>query len=48
MPILLDVVSRMKEAKAAPVIANLEPDRAKELTAELAKRRQLPEKPVVN
>jgi len=48
MPILLDVVSRMREAKAAPVIANLEPDRAKELTAELAKRRQLPDTPVTN
>lgn len=38
----------MREAKAAPVIANLEPDRAKELTAELAKRRQLPDTPVAN
>ncbi len=41
MPILLDVIERMKEAKAAPVIAGMEPEKAKKLTGELAKRRRL-------
>ena len=48
MPILLDLVERMREAKVAQVIANLEPERAKAVTASLAKRRQLPDMPTVN
>lgn len=42
MPILLDVVERMKEAKIAPVLAQMNPTKAKTLTSELAARRQLP------
>jgi flagellar motility protein MotE (MotC chaperone) len=45
MDILLDVVSRMKERKVAPVLAQMTPTRAKELTFELAQRRQLPVAP---
>ena len=41
MPILLDVVERMKEAKAAPVISAMDSEKAKKLTTELAKRRRL-------
>jgi flagellar motility protein MotE (MotC chaperone) len=41
MPILLDVIERMKEAKAAPVMAAMDADKAKKLTSELAKRRRL-------
>lgn len=41
MPILLDVIERMKEAKVAPVMAAMESDKAKKLTSELAKRRRL-------
>ena len=41
MPILLDVIERMKEAKAAPVIAAMDSEKAKKLTTELAKRRRL-------
>jgi flagellar motility protein MotE (MotC chaperone) len=41
MPILLDVIERMKEAKAAPVIASMDPEKAKKLTSELAKLRRL-------
>jgi flagellar motility protein MotE (MotC chaperone) len=41
--ILLDVVERMKEAKMAPVLALLNPERAKTVTVELANRRKLPE-----
>jgi flagellar motility protein MotE (MotC chaperone) len=39
MPILLQVVDRMKEMKAAPVLAAMQPDRARQLTAELAQMR---------
>lgn len=42
MDILLDVVSRMNERKMAPIMAQMTPTRAKELTFELAQRRQLP------
>ncbi len=37
MPVLLQVVSNMKEIKVAPVIANMNPSRARELSIELAK-----------
>lgn len=39
MPVLLQVVDRMKESKAAPVLAAMQPDRARLLTAELAQMR---------
>ncbi len=39
MPVLLQVVDRMKEAKAAPVLAAMQPDKARELTAKLAQMR---------
>lgn len=39
MPVLLDVVERMKEAKIAPVLAQMAPPKAKALTMELAQRR---------
>ncbi len=42
MLVLLEVIDRMSERKAAPVLARLSPDRAKEITLELAKRRNLP------
>ncbi|MGB1547699.1 MAG: MotE family protein [Alphaproteobacteria bacterium] len=42
MPILLDVVERMKEAKVAPIIAQMDPTKAETVTTELAQRRQLP------
>jgi flagellar motility protein MotE (MotC chaperone) len=41
MDILLDVVERMKEAKFAPILAQMNPAKAKEITGELARRRQL-------
>lgn len=41
--ILLDVVERMREAKAAPILAQLDPDQAKRITIELAERNLLPE-----
>jgi flagellar motility protein MotE (MotC chaperone) len=43
MPVLLSVVSHMKEQKSASIIAAMEPDRARELTARLADLRQLPD-----
>jgi flagellar motility protein MotE (MotC chaperone) len=42
MPILLDVVERMREAKVAPVLADMDPSKAKSVTAALAERRNLP------
>lgn len=42
MPILLDVVERMREAKTAPILASMEPSKAKTVTAALADRRVLP------
>lgn len=40
MPVLLEVVDRMAEKKAAPILANMTPRKAKELTEELAQRRK--------
>jgi len=42
MDVLLDVVSRMNERKVSPILALVSPTRAKELTFELAQRRQMP------
>ncbi len=39
MPVLLQVVDRMKEAKAAPVLAAMQPDKARDLTSRLAEMR---------
>jgi len=39
MPVLLQVVDRMKDAKAAAVMAAMNPDKARELTADLAQLR---------
>jgi len=35
-PVLLQVVDRMKAAKAAPVLAAMQPDKARTLTSKLA------------
>jgi len=42
MPVMLDVIERMKEAKVAPIMAEMDPSKAKSLTSELAQRRQIP------
>jgi flagellar motility protein MotE (MotC chaperone) len=39
MPVLLQVVDRMKDAKAAAVMAAMNPDKARDVTAELAQLR---------
>jgi flagellar motility protein MotE (MotC chaperone) len=39
MPVLLAVVDRMKEAKAAPVLAAMQTEKARQVTAELAQMR---------
>jgi flagellar motility protein MotE (MotC chaperone) len=39
MPVLLQVIDRMKDAKAAAVMAAMSPDKARDLTAELAQMR---------
>lgn len=42
MAVLLAVVERMKERKTAPILARMNPRRAKAITIELAQRRELP------
>lgn len=42
MPIMLEVVERMKEQKVAPILAEMDPTKARNLTSELAQRRQMP------
>jgi flagellar motility protein MotE (MotC chaperone) len=39
MQVLLQVVDRMKEAKAAAVMAAMQPDKARQVTTELARMR---------
>lgn len=39
MPVLLPIVDRMRDARAAPVLAAMRPERARALTAELARLR---------
>jgi flagellar motility protein MotE (MotC chaperone) len=39
MPVTVRIVDRMREAKAAPVLGAMRPDRARALTAELARLR---------
>lgn len=40
MAVLLAVLDRMKESKAAPILAAMQPDKARQVTAELAQLRQ--------
>lgn len=42
MPVLLNVLERMSERKVAPIMAVMNPLKAKSVTSELANRRQLP------
>lgn len=42
MLVLLPVVERMKERKTAPILAKMNPEKAKAITTELAQRRELP------
>jgi flagellar motility protein MotE (MotC chaperone) len=41
-PTVLDVLGQMKEAKAAPILASMDPVKAKTVTAALIERRQQP------
>jgi flagellar motility protein MotE (MotC chaperone) len=41
MPILLLVIDKMSEKKAAPILAQMEPKKAKQITVELAAQRRL-------
>lgn len=42
MDVLLAVIGRMKEAKSSPVLAAMDPDKARIVTIKLAEQRQLP------
>jgi flagellar motility protein MotE (MotC chaperone) len=37
---VLDVIGQMREAKAAPILASMDPSKAKSVTAALIQRRQ--------
>ncbi|MBV8592516.1 MAG: hypothetical protein JO212_21065 [Acetobacteraceae bacterium] len=39
MPVLLQIMDRMKEAKAALIVGSMQPDKARQLTTELAQMR---------
>jgi len=43
MPVLLDVAERMKEAKLGPILAQMNPQKARAMTVELAGRRHAAE-----
>lgn len=45
MPVLLGVVEKMKETKTAPILAAMDPLKAKELTSALIERRGVPAAP---
>lgn len=45
MDVLLSVIGRMSERKAAPVLAQMSPDVAREVTIRLAAQKQLPQLP---
>jgi flagellar motility protein MotE (MotC chaperone) len=45
LPTLLGVVSRMKEARVAPILAAMDPQKAKNVTSALMDRRPLPNVP---
>ncbi len=42
MPVLLEVLERMKDLKTAPILASMDPEKARTITIALAERRQLP------
>ena len=42
MVVLLEVIDRMSERRASPILAKMNPARAKQITIELAQRRDLP------
>ncbi|NQW12125.1 MAG: hypothetical protein HQ481_19850 [Alphaproteobacteria bacterium] len=43
MDVLLQVINRMKASKTAPVLANMSPARAKEITTRITERREMPD-----
>jgi flagellar motility protein MotE (MotC chaperone) len=45
MPVLMSVVSRMKEARVAPILGEMDPVKAKELTTALMEKKPLPPAP---
>lgn len=42
MRVLLEVIGRMRERNSAPILAQMRPDRAQQITLQLAQRRELP------
>ncbi|MEM6901983.1 MAG: hypothetical protein AAF556_01925 [Pseudomonadota bacterium] len=43
MDVLLDVIARMQQVRSAAVLAEMQPNRAKDVTLQLADRRRLPD-----
>ena len=48
MRVLLEVVARMKEAKLAPILALMNPQKAMEVTTKMLDRKQIPGVPQVS
>lgn len=43
MEVLLEVIGKMKEVKTAPILAKMTPDKARTITMEIARHKDLPE-----
>ena len=48
MDILIEVMGRMSERKLSPVLAEMDPDRARSVTIFLAEQKSLPKAPSAN
>jgi flagellar motility protein MotE (MotC chaperone) len=47
MPLLLDIMESMKEGKISLILASMNPERAREITAQFMERRRMPPSPVL-
>jgi flagellar motility protein MotE (MotC chaperone) len=45
MDVLLSVIGKMNERKMSPILASMDPDKAREVTIKLAEQRKLPSLP---
>lgn len=45
MPVALDVLGKMREAKSAPILASMDPKKASQITVEMSRQQQLPQIP---
>ena len=45
MEVMLSVISKMSERKSSPILANMDPEKARQVTIQLAEQRKLPSLP---